>query len=101
MLGVPPADSSKGADQLAVLTKLIEEWGIKEYIMGIGFDTTASNTGIHNGAVTLVEKYIGQACLWSACQRHIYELHIKHAAESVFGPTSSPSEKLFKNLRLK
>ena len=100
MLGVPPADSSKGADQLAVLTKLIEEWGIKEYIMGIGFDTTASNTGIHNGAVTLVEKYIGQACLWSACQRHIYELHIKHAAESVFGPTSSPSDKLFKNLRL-
>ena len=94
MLGVPPADSSKGTDQLAVLAKLIEEWGIKEYI--IGFDTTASNTGIYNGAVTLGEKFIGQACFWSACQRHLYELHVKHAAESVFGPTSSSLEKLLK-----
>ena len=27
------------------------------------------------------------------------KFHIKHAAESVFGPTSSPSDKLFKSLR--
>ena len=99
VLGVPPARSSKGVDQLAVLTKLIEEWGVKEFIMAIGFDTTSSNTGIHAGAVTLVEQYLGQACMWSACQRHIHELHIKHAAESVFGPTSSPSDKMFKNFR--
>ena len=72
---------------------------MKDHIMAIGFDTTSSNTGIHAGAVTLVEQYIGQACMWSACQRHIHELHVKHAAECVFGPTSSPSEKLFKNLR--
>ena len=67
--------------------------------MAIAFDTTASNTGIHAGAVTLVEKFIGKACLWLACQRHINELHIKHAAISVFGPTSSPSDKIFKDLR--
>ena len=99
VLGVPPALSSKGVDQLAVLTKLIEEWGVKDYIMAIGFDTTASNTGVNAGAVTLIEQYIGKACMWSACQRHVYELHVKHAAESVFGPTNGPSDKLFKKLR--
>ena len=99
VLGVPPAEGSKGVDQLAVLASLIEEWGIKDHIMAIGFDTTASNTGINSGAVTLVEKLIGEACMWSACQRHIHELHIKHAAESVFGPTSGPSDLLFKKLR--
>ena len=83
VLGVPPAESSKGSDQLAVVSRLIQEWGLKDFIMAIGFDTTASNTGVHAGAVTLVEEYIGQACMWSACQRHINELHIKHAAESV------------------
>ena len=82
-----------------MVSRLIQEWGLKDFIMAIGFDTTASNTGVHAGAVTLVEEYIGQACMWSACQRHINKLHIKHAAESVFGPTSSPSDKLFKSLR--
>ena len=99
VLGVPPAESSKGVDQLAVVMELIKEWGIEEYIMAISFDTTASNTGVNSGAITLVEKEIDMACLWSACQRHIHELHIKHAAESVFGPTSGPADKLFQKLR--
>ena len=99
VLGVPPAESSKGVDQQQVVENVLEEWGLKEHIMALGFDTTASNTGVHAGAVTLIEKYLGRACMWSACQRHIHELHIKHAAEFVFGPTSGPSDKLFKNLR--
>ena len=99
VLGVPPAESSKGVDQQQVVENVLEEWGLKEHIMALGFDTTASNTGVHAGAVTLLEKYLGRACIWSACQRHIHELHIKHAAEFVFGPTSGPSDKMFKNLR--
>ena len=101
VLGVPPAKSSKGVDQKQVLEKVLEEWGLSEHIMALGFDTTASNTGVYSGAVTLVEQHLGRACMWSACQRHIHELHIKHAAEFVFGPTTGPSDKLFKNLREK
>ena len=99
VLGIPPAESSKGVDQLEVLKKLLEEWGLTEHIIALGFDTTASNTGVHAGAVTLVEQYLGRACMWSACQRHVHELHVKHAAEFVFGPTTGPTDKLFKNLR--
>ena len=99
VLGVPAADSSKGVDQRDVLTKLIEEWGVTEHIIALGFDTTASNTGVHAGAVTLVEQYLGRAVMWCACQRHVHELHIKHASEYVFGPTTGPSDKMFKKLR--
>ena len=69
--------------------------------MAVGFDTTASNTGVDNGAVTLVERYVGRACMWSACQRHVHELHIKHAAGYVFGPSTGPTDKMFKKLRQK
>ena len=86
-------------DQQKVLEKLLEDWGLGDYIMALGFDTTASNTGVHAGAVTLIEQYLGRACMWSACQRHVHELHIKHAAEFVFGPSTGPTDKLFKQLR--
>ena len=33
VLGVPPAESSKGSDQLAVVSRLIEEWGLKDFII--------------------------------------------------------------------
>ena len=48
-------ESGKSGDQLEVLIKLTEESGVKEFIMAIAFDTTASNTGVHSGAVTLVD----------------------------------------------
>ena len=48
-------ESGKSGDQLEVLIKLTEESGVKEIIMAIAFDTTASNTGVHSGAVTLVD----------------------------------------------
>ena len=34
------------------------EWGIKEQVIGICFGTTSSNTGIHAGTCTLIEKLL-------------------------------------------
>ena len=39
VLGIPPAESSKGTDQQKVLIELIEEWGLKDYHYSI---TTAA-----------------------------------------------------------
>ena len=99
LIGVPPAPSSKAADQEEVIGGLIEEWNIQEHIMAFSFDTTASNTGAHNGAVVRLERKLGHACLWCPCQRHIHEVHMKHASDCVFGPTSGPSDQLFKRLQ--
>ena len=83
LLGVPAIPTGSGADQQATLTELIESWGIKEQLVGMGFDTTASNTGSWSGACVLFEKSLGHAILWLACRRHINELHIKHVALKV------------------
>ena len=99
LLGVLPARSSKAADQEKVIIELIEDWNIKDKISALCFDTTASNTGVHSGVVVRIERYLGQACLWSACLRHVNEVHMKHGFDCVFGPTSGPSEKLFKELK--
>ena len=40
VLGVPAAESSKGVDQQKVLEKLLEDWGLEDYIMALGYDTT-------------------------------------------------------------
>ena len=77
----------------------MREWELKDHIMAFSFDTTSSNTGAHNGAVIRLERQLGHACLWSACQRHIHEVHMKHASTCVFGPTSGPSDLLFKRLQ--
>ena len=83
LLGVPAIPTGSGADQEATLTELIASWGIKEHIVGMGFDTTASNTGTWSGACILFEKSLGYAILWLACRRHVSELHIKHVALKV------------------
>jgi hypothetical protein len=59
---------------------LIEEWDIVEHIVGMSFDTTSANSGVHNGAAVLLEARFGRKLLYLACRHHIMEL----MAESVF-----------------
>ena len=100
LLGGPWLESGTGADQQAALAELIESWGLKEDLVGMGFDTTAANTGTWSGACVLFEKWLGYAILWLACRRHVNELHIKHVALKVSGrSTTAPSDVLFKRLQ--
>ena len=55
--------------------------------------------GERKGCAALIEQHIGHALLWLTCRRHIYELHIKHAAVAVIGKTVGPDEGLFKRFR--
>ena len=63
LLGVPAIPTGSGADQEATLAELIESWGIKDHLVGMGFDTTASNTGTWSGACILFEKSLGHLIL--------------------------------------
>lgn len=82
-------------------TRLLEEWKISK-VVGIVFDTTASNTGRWKGAASLIEKkfnyvvrtqYVYLLCL--ACRHHFYEIHVKHVGEKILVSRNGPSEKLF------
>ena len=99
VLAVPFTPSNSGKDQMQVVMKVLEEWGIEPYIMGLAFDTTSDNTGKKKGSVKLIEEELGRAVLWLACPHHFYELHVKKAARFYFGETSCPEETTYKKLK--
>ena len=57
----------------------MQGWNILENIVGICFDTTASNTGNKKGEATLIKIELKRPLLWLACCHNHNELHIKHA----------------------
>jgi hypothetical protein len=78
---------------------LIDEWEVKDSLIGLCFDTTASKTGIRNGCATLIESKLKPAILWLPCRHHIQELHVKHAFSAVFGERSGPDDLIFKRFQ--
>ena len=86
------------------MVSLLESFGIIDRVVGLSFDTTASNTGCEQGACVRIERHLKRSLLWLACRRHVLELHIKHVskevAENVSGrATSGPKNLLFKKLQ--
>jgi len=66
-------------------------------VIGMCFDTTASNTGRLNGACTLLETAIGRSLLWLACRHHMFEVLLSDAfAVWFFGLSTGPEILLFK-----
>ena len=45
LLGIPETESGKGVDEFEVVKKHLKKWGVKDQVVGMVFDTTASNTG--------------------------------------------------------
>lgn len=69
--------------------RVIDVWQIPgTNIIGMCFDTTASNTGVNQGSGTYVEADLEKACLWLACRHHIGERHITHADTITRGPSN-------------
>lgn len=96
LLGVPIISDSTGLSQKNAVVNLLSTWEVTDNVIGLVFDTTASNTGIHRGCATLLEQQLGRAVLWLACRHHFYELHIKHVWSAVIGDSNSPIEPLLK-----
>ena len=52
LLGVPIIGHDTGKYQAEACLTTPDEWGVRQLISGLVFDTTASNTGLKNGART-------------------------------------------------
>ncbi|KAG0727259.1 hypothetical protein GWK47_035034 [Chionoecetes opilio] len=76
-------------------------WSPRPHIQGLVFDTTASNTGIHRGACTLIEEGLGRELVWTACRHHVLEIVLSSVFKVVFGPTGGPENGLFKRFMMK
>ena len=72
-----------------------KEWDLVENIMGMCFDTTASNTGLNEGACIHIMKHVKRNLLQFAFRHHVLELVVGAAITVCFGPSSGPKIQLF------
>jgi len=80
LLSVPRLPSGTLAAMAKPAVDSLEEWGLKDRVASMSFDTTSSNTGVKLGACILIEVALGRDLLHLACRHHILEL----VAEMVF-----------------
>ena len=100
LLGVPAMERGTAESQLEALLTTFEEYDVTDKVMGICFDTTATNTGRKGGTNIRFSKHQGSILLELACRRHVYELHIKHFnSELSTGKTLGPENQLFKKFQ--
>ncbi len=98
-LAAPCIPNSTGQTMANAILDTLQQWHIpKEVVIGTCWDTTASNTGCHEGSATLFDQAMEKASLWLACRHHIGELHIKHA-DSTRATTKGPTDPLFEKFR--
>ena len=99
LLAVPSLPNGTGQAAADAIMTSLEDWGIKEQVVALSFDTTASNTALAAGACTIVEQRLGHEVLHLACRHHIYELVCSKAFSTCFGPSSGPEIQLFKRFK--
>jgi hypothetical protein len=62
--------NSTGSSQHDAVVNLLKEWKAIDNVIGLVFDTTASNTGRIKGSATAIQKKMGRSLLWLACRHH-------------------------------
>ena len=95
LLGVPRLRVGTGEAAATAVSEALEDWGVRDQVVAMCFDTTSSNTGHRNGACTLLEKKIGRRLLSVACRHHVHELVIEKAFSVCMGPSSGPDITIF------
>ena len=101
LLGVPIAIDGTGREVAATVLRLLETYQIADKIIGLSFDTTASNSGMIRGACTIIEQSLERPLIWLACRHHIHEVVLKNTYELLFGSPPGPEIPLFKRFREK
>ena len=101
LLAVPKLDNGTGQAAADAVLAVLGDWGVKEQVCALSFDTTASNTGRSAGACTIIEQLLERDMLHLACRHHVYELVLEKAMTVCLGPSSGPDVQLFKRFKMK
>lgn len=76
------------------------DWEAAEKVVGMCFDTTASNTGCKKGASQwLQKKYLKKKLLNFACRHHVLEIILKGVYITCFGETKGPGVVIFNRFK--
>ena len=74
--GIPIIPVGTGQLMGLKIFEFIHEWsGAEQNLAGLCFDTTASNTGIHTGAITISQSFFSRRLLFLASRHHMLELY--------------------------
>ena len=68
----------------------IEHTDLWDGLALVGSDSTGSMTGIHNGAIRVLEEILGRPLSRSICLLHLNELPLRHVFIAIDGPTTGP-----------
>ena len=75
LLGIPGLANISGDQTRRKIVHMLQEWtGVAPLLAGLGFDTSASNTVVHRGVITVVQAVFNRRLLYFACQHCILEL---------------------------
>ena len=99
LLGIPESQSGRGVDEFNVVKEHLISWELREQVIGMVFDTTATNSGEESGACQFLEIWRDSPILWLACRHHIAELHIGTAVGVITGVKKDPGMAEFRRLR--
>lgn len=102
LMGIVAMDHGTGEAQAKAVFSLLQDFGAVEYesVIGLSYDTTASNTAHNKGAVARLERMLGRSLLKLPCRRHMIELHVKHVSKVVSQrETTGPNDVLFVKFR--
>ena len=98
LLSVPKLQDGTAASMAQAITQTIDDWGLRDRIKGLCFDTTSSNTGTKNGTCIQLEEELGQQLVNLACRHHISEI-ILEKVFSIEDVSKSPNMELFGHFR--
>lgn len=101
LLRVAKLPTGSGTNAARAVVDAVQEWGLTNRIVGMGFDTTAANTGHHQGACVLIERALDKDLLYFACRHHILEIMIGAVFLSAMGTTAGPDVGLFRRFQAK
>ena len=77
---------------------MLTTWQLEHSVAGLCYDTTATNTGRHNGVVTRLNRRFGQF-LNIPCRHHIFEILLNAAFKANFNMIGDvPDIRMFKPL---
>lgn len=99
LLGVPALASGTGRNASQAVFHQLQSWNCDLLVVGMCFDTTASNTGRKNGTCQLLEVELDRSLLWLACRHHMHEILLSDVFTVCFGPSTGPEILFCKRFR--
>lgn len=95
LLGVPALSAGTGQEAANNVIQQFGSWNLSDKVIGMCFDTTASNTGKAKGACILIENAMKGNLLWLACRHHMFEVLLSVAFNVTFQvPRTGPQIQL-------